>query len=254
MISPDIIEKTENIYTEGGRTDIKIKNIQYFDREQYNLNDEKDFGKYIDDIERIVRNSYEYRSLISYLKETSGMDECAVLENITSSGNTKVRIEIHHSPLTLYDIVCTVVNKRLDDDEDMDVFAVAEEVLYGHYARWVGLIPLSHTAHELVHNAYLFIPTDKVFGNYNQFVNYYHDYIGQTTLDALSAAEKESEDFNNEQMQIFNNHRVYVQMPNVVSQQYMDNTKNDVKSRVSEIKNNLKVMCRIVDNSKPKTS
>ena len=56
----------------------------------------------------------------------------------------------------------------------------------------VGLIPLSETVHELVHNGYLFIPTDAVYGKYKEFVQQYQDYLGpiKNTLDRLEEATK----------------------------------------------------------------
>ena len=102
MMNVECMNKVENIYEDGGTTIVDLQGDHYFDGEQYNLLDDKDFAKYISDLERIVRSSFEYRSLINYLKNTEGMDVCSLLENVSSRDNTKVKIEIHHSPLTLY--------------------------------------------------------------------------------------------------------------------------------------------------------
>ena len=42
-----------------------------------------------------------------------------------------------------------------------------------HYKHHVGLVPLSKTNHELVHDGKLFISENQIFGNYKQFVNNY---------------------------------------------------------------------------------
>ena len=62
---------------------------------------------------------------------------------------------------------------------------VAKEVMFLHYNLYVGLIPLSETVHELVHNNYLFIPMDKVLGKYQEFINLYQDYMTPEQLDVL---------------------------------------------------------------------
>ena len=54
------------------------------------------------------------------------------------------------------------------------------------------MIPLSETAHELVHKGRLFIPVDRVLGRYNAFVNYYKPFIEADQLETLDRIEKYS--------------------------------------------------------------
>ena len=171
MVNPELINKVNDIYNDGGQTVLEIQNPPYFDKMPYDLLEEKSFKKYMTDLERSVRNSFEYRELISYLKNTEGMDVCSFLDNVTSRDNSRVKIEIHHSPLTLYDICLAVFRKRQQRKESTNIEAVAQEVMYLHYIGWVGLIPLSSMVHDMVHNQYLFVPTDKVRGNYKAFVD-----------------------------------------------------------------------------------
>ena len=200
MINPEMINKVNDIYMNDSKTILEIKSLPYFDKMPYDLLDEKSFKKYMTDLERSVRNSFEYRNLIAYLKNTEGMDVCSVLDNVTSRDNSKVKIEIHHSPLTLYDICLAVFRKRQQRKESTNIEAIAQEVMYLHYIGWVGLIPLSSVVHDLVHNQYYFIPTDRVRGNYKEFVNYYYDFIDPDTLDSLDAAETVTAEYNNKQI------------------------------------------------------
>lgn len=261
MINNAFINHVENIYTDGGQTTINIKEAPIYDGDQYDLDDDKDFRHFLDDLKRTVRNSFEYRNMINYLKETDGMDECSVLENATSRDNSGVRIELHHSPLTLEDICLAVVKRRIANRENLDLNACAYEVMYNHYAKWVGLIPLSATVHELVHNAYFFIPPDKVFGDYRPFKETYYNYIDPAVLDSIDNAEQAAKDYDPGQMGIFNNHKIYVNPVNYDFNRFMD-LKPVISSRIDEIKSGQvpimpqetkKVMCRIVDNSKPRT-
>ena len=68
--------------------------------------------------------------------------------------------------------------------------AVAYEVLWVHYSLMLGLIPLSETVHELVHTNYIFVPTDRVYGYYKQFVQTYYNYIDPELLDRLDELER----------------------------------------------------------------
>ena len=72
MVNPELINKVNDIYDDGGQTVLEIQNPPYFDKMPYDLLEEKSFKKYMTDLERSVRNSFEYRELISYLKNTEG--------------------------------------------------------------------------------------------------------------------------------------------------------------------------------------
>ena len=248
MINADYMNKPNNIYDNNGETTLNIDPV-YFDQEQYDLTDDRDFSKYIKDIERVCRNSFEYKWLIHNLKTMNGMDQCAVLEGVSSRNDSKVKIELHHHPLTLYDIVMAVVRKRIKNNESIDIFAVANEVMYNHYLKHVGLIPLSQTVHEMVHNQFYFIPTDRQFGNYRPFVESYYNELDPEVLDALDNAEQATKDgaFNN-QNDVFNNHNIYIQQRDFNREEYINNIKPKISERIDDIKNNnntLKEMCTI---------
>lgn len=246
MINPETINKVNDIYMDGGNTILEINSMPYFDKMPYDLLEEKSFKKYMTDLERSVRGSFEYRSLIAYLKTTEGMDVCSFLENVTSRDNTRVKIEIHHSPLTLYDICLAVFKKRQARKESTNIEAVAEEVMYLHYIGWVGLIPLSATVHDMVHNQYLFIPTNKVRGNYKEFVNNYYNFIDPDTLDSLDAAEAATAEYNNKQMELFNNHKIYVNVDGSYGLPRKDEMKEVIKDRISQIKSNKVIAIKVV--------
>ena len=90
---------------------VKIpENIPDFELEDYDLMDDKDREKYINDLERCVRSSFEYRQMIQYLRDYMNMNSCAFMPNVTNETGRKVRIEIHHSPFTLRDICCIIIN------------------------------------------------------------------------------------------------------------------------------------------------
>lgn len=159
-----------------------INDIPVYDTEDYDLFNEKDFKKYIDDIERMVRSSKEYRDYIQYLRMYMDMNASAFLKNVTNIDTTKIKIEIHHTPFTLFDITLTVFNKRSRLSQSLDIEMVAKEVAYLHYFLYVGLIPLSKTEHKLVHNQALFIPLNLVLGKFEEFIEMYNKDIPEDAM------------------------------------------------------------------------
>ena len=249
MTNVQLLNHVDDIYTDGGMTILDIQEMPYFEQDQYDLMDEKDFKHYMSDLERTVRTSFEYRQLITYLKHTEGMDTCSFLENVSSRDSKKITIELHHSPLTLFDICLAVFKKRQQNNEDVSVNGVAEEVLWLHYAGWVGLIPVSSTVHDMIHNQFLFVPTNVVRGNYRAFVEAYYNYIDPETLDCIDNAEQATKDFNNKQMELFNVHRIYVNANGSYGLKRKEEAQSAIKQHITEVKSGLKEMCRIVDKS-----
>lgn len=191
MIDPDgIVIQNVNL-----PSNIKIKEVPEFALDScYCLEDEKEYNKFITDTERNVRRSMEYREFIKYLRENMQMNKCAFLQGVDNTETFDIRIELHHYPFSLHDIVEIVLRKRQYYNESVTLQAVSKEVMSLHYKLMVGLIPLSETVHELAHSSRLFIPVDKVIGRYNLFVDYYKPFIDPDQLETLSRIEKYSEE------------------------------------------------------------
>lgn len=165
------------------------------------LNTDKEKVKFIKRVETIIRSSMEYRDYISFLKEYVNMNQCAFFNNVSNSSSSKVRIEVHHDPLTLYDIVKIVVNKFIDEGIPLDDLYIADEVLALHYKNLVGLIPLSKSIHQIIHNSSeLFIPLNLVYGDYKKFLEEYNDYLDDDILDKVEKKINETKSVNRELM------------------------------------------------------
>lgn len=149
------------------------------ERRKYNLDNDKDRFKFITNIEKLCRQSLEYKTLIEYLKLNKGMNFCSFFHKVTKKnfGKTRISVEIHHEPFTLYDIVAIVLAKRQADELPLDMHEIAEEVMRLHYSGKVGLIPLSTTVHQLVHSGKFFIPLQYLDDGYNKFYQEYYNYI-----------------------------------------------------------------------------
>lgn len=237
MIDPDSIlvqEKNKNNV-------LKFNDIPEYDFITYDLEDDKQLKKYFRNIEQEIRSSFEYRQMINYLKNYMGMDNCSFIQ-VSSRDNYNIKIEIHHYPFSLYDIVTIVYGKRLYYQEPIDVELVAKEVTMLHYKLLVGLIPLSKTVHQLTHAGKIFIPIQNILGRYNLFIDFYKPFCSEEQLDTINRIEKYSEeqvsDLLNTQrileqnnISIQNNNNQY-QLPD------FNNIENALDTRISDIKNN----------------
>lgn len=175
---------------------IRLGDIPPFDVEDYDLTNPKRLTGFFFSVERIVRQSWCYKRLTNFLRQWSDMRKCAFYENVDSLDTTGIHIHIHHAPFTLFDIVSVVYQKRLACHEPLDEEDVAQEVAWNHYRMVCGLIPLSETVHELVHNGFLFVPTTAPFGYYKKFVVDYEPYIDRELKRVLAVNEAASMEFD----------------------------------------------------------
>lgn len=190
---------------------IKLTNIPPYDIQDWNLADQKDFKKFLAELEKSVRGSFEYQQYIQYLRNAFNMNSCAFYRNVTNVPNPKIKIHIHHDPITLYDICTIIFRKRQTLGELIDEESIAKEVMWNHYNGFVGLIPLSETAHELVHANYLFIPCTHVFGEYKEFVNMYKQFFTLDQLDLIKDIEDASALYNSDRVKhLFQQRFTYV--------------------------------------------
>lgn len=153
------------------------------------LQTDKDRHKFINRVEKVVRSSLEYRDYIQFLKDNVNLDSCIFFQNVTSGGTNKkgrISIELHHEPFTLYDIVNVVLTKYQEEGLPINDLNIADEVMALHYENKVGLVPLSKTAHQIIHNSTkLIVPLNMVHGNYSKFLEEYGDYVNDELYDKL---------------------------------------------------------------------
>lgn len=225
-----------------------IDDIPPYDIKDYDLFDEKDFNKYLQDIERIIRSSMEYREFINYLREYMDMNKCSFFENVSNINSYKIKIHIHHHPLTLYDIVVIVYNKRSFFEESLEAEMVAKEAMYIHYFMMVGLIPLSETVHDLVHDQLIFIPLDKVMGNWEEFLDTYSDFIPTETLEKIERYKRNTLGFSEEE-----NRKLLIQSPTYVKmQEDQDPNCTSVSYKLPEMNDIIDAMNKKIEDIKSK--
>lgn len=175
----------DNIKISKKNGDIEIsskENYQIISFFQGCILDNKEHKKFIYAVEKIVRTSNEYKKYLSFLKEENRLNRCSLLGNID---NEMASIELHHYPFTLYQIVELEVERMLKNKIKINTFNVANNVLKLHFKNLIGLVPLSITIHEAVHNGEIFIDLKQCYGKISEFVEIYKEYISNEDFDKL---------------------------------------------------------------------
>ena len=241
MRDPDNLHRFVD-YAEDVPNFIDLPELDPFTKPDYDLNDEKEYEHYLRDIEKVVRGSFEYQKMVGFLRENLDMNQCSFYQGVSNIDTTKIRIEIHHEPLSLYDIVSIVVKKRVHFGESLEIEYVAKEVTYNHYAMSVGLIPLSETVHELVHNQYLFIPNDKVFGNWRYFVNQYDPWIPEENKRILERIQELTDACADDDYKyLLEKHYIYVNDVDGYKFPKLEDVQKLLKDRINELINTPKI-------------
>ena len=181
----------KNGFTTGKRErakrtlDVTIEELPKRPTPKYNT--PRDREKYIKTCEMVIRKSNEYKDYIKFLKDNLKMDQCIVLSNLKNGNGRRYRIEIHHEPFTLFDIVETVISRKLEAGEPLNTLKIADEVMDLHYSGVIGLVPLTSTMHELVHNGRIFIPLQYIYHKYNEFFDNYETYMNDALKEKIDA-------------------------------------------------------------------
>ena len=149
---------------------------EYEYQENYETDTEKE--AIVKQAEALCRASMEYSDYIAYLRSNVGMNACAFFNNISKANSKKIRIEVHHAPLTLFDIIKLVLDRAIRTGDEINPMLLAEEATRIHYMNQVGLIPLSKTLHEVVHNSdKLVIPMYMVYGDFRAFLENFSEEL-----------------------------------------------------------------------------
>ena len=84
-----------------------------------------------------------------------------------------------------------------------------------------------------------------LFCYYNGNNNYYN-FIDPDTLDSLDAAEDATKEYNNKQMELFNNHKIYLNVNGSYGLPRRDEIQTLLKDRITEIKSGNTLVAKVV--------
>ena len=147
-----------------------------------NFNTEAEFMKFIRNCEKTIRGSIEYKEWRNYIIDILGINKCM----ITSEVIDECTIELHHHVPSLFVVIKTLINKKLDNEEEFSTFDVALEAIELHFKNKIGYVTLLKSMHEKFHNGFLPIPKDLVKGDYTYFLNEFGQYIDDEDLDVIN--------------------------------------------------------------------
>ena len=128
---------------------------------------EKDQVKFIKNVETAVRRSNEYRYWTSYITDALGHTTCS----LTKESMHECTIEIHHHPITLFNICIAVIQDLINKQEKFCSFDVSTKIIELHFQDKVGYVPLLSSLHEKYHNSFLDIPIELINGDYKYLLN-----------------------------------------------------------------------------------
>jgi len=178
-----LVEESKNqLVSNEVKLEIKdTKSGVYLSLRRSNFEDEKEEKRFFKNVERLVRGSIEYREWLAFVKDTLSLDFCAFTgETDAETGD----IEIHHHPLTLFDIVQAVTDTYIMNDKEFCTFDIASEVIDLHFKLKIGFVPLLGSLHKKFHNGYLDIPIEFVHGDYKYILDNYfiRDHVKEKVL------------------------------------------------------------------------
>ena len=162
------------------------------------IDNEQTFVKIIKSVEAQVRKSTQYRQYLSYLKSDFGLTNCAIFPNIEEDEEmqTNVKIEMHHFPFTLFDIVETVILNNIRNNAQFSTLTLASEVLGLHFNNLVGVVPLSKTAHQAVHAGVVFLDVSMVEGDVPTFVELFNGSFSSRCIESYNKSVKKKMDMS----------------------------------------------------------
>ena len=194
MRQPKIIRKPNAAELINRSTKIKVDISPQEHMSDYHIKDDsKKLKKFVKNIKKLMRSSYEYRQFNKFLKEHSGMGLCGNHPNITWEDGFS--IEIHHYPLTAEDIVYTVIYKRIEMNECLKMTSILDELIMLHYIGLIGLYPYCTTCHQ--HDSSVenddFIALDALYGSPEKFFELYGTFMTEDLQSKLKTYFKADE-------------------------------------------------------------
>lgn len=203
---------------------------------QLTISNEREKTKIVKRIERYIRGSNEYKDYIAFLRENVGMDACAFFNNINKDTSRSLRIEVHHTPYTLFDLTKIVVNKYIEEGLPLNELLIAEEVMKNHYSNMVGLIPLSKTLHQMVHgdnSEKIVIPAYMIFGNYKKFIEEYGQYMDDGDFKKIELLIQRTKEIKESDYNFLEQHYDYIEVDGFKLPERINDTEESEESIAS---------------------
>lgn len=146
-----------------------------------NFDSEADYKKFINNCMMLTRRCQEYKLWKGYLIDVLGANHCMVTNEVI----TEVTIDVHHHVPSMHALICALVNRHIEKNEEFCTLDIAAEAINLHFMNKVGYVTLAKTMHEKFHNGYLDIPIGMVRGDYKSFLERYSKYLDEEDLETI---------------------------------------------------------------------
>lgn len=144
--------------------------------------EEAEYIKFIKNCEKLLRGSLEYKLWRNYITDVLQIQTCAITEERRDQCTT----DIHHHPVSLYVIIKSLINEKLEKEEPFCSFDICTKAIELHFQNHVGFINLLSSIHEKFHNGFLNIPRSLIMGNYNAYLEEYSKYLDEAELEIIN--------------------------------------------------------------------
>lgn len=166
------------------------KNELYSDDYPFNLSlrirtfeNESDYNKFIKSCEKLIRNCLEYKLWRNYITDVLQIQSCS----ITKERMDECSVEIHHHIPSLFMLVKSLVNQKLENDEEFCSFDICVKAIELHFQNKMGFVVIITSLHEKFHNGFLNIPKSLIRGDYRYYLENYSKYLDEDDLDTLNS-------------------------------------------------------------------
>lgn len=147
----------------------------YIGKEEVYGNSYEEYEKFINGVEKLVRQDPRYSRWVAFQINDKGMKHCAFLGELQSEG---MELEMHHGPIfNLFDI-CDIVTRYYvnKDYPEIDTFFIADMVLKEHESDSIQVVSLSKMVHQTgVHGGHFFLHVKASTGRIDKFIDKYED-------------------------------------------------------------------------------
>lgn len=151
------------------------------------LEDEKGRFTFIKEVVSLCRKSPEYARYRAYLIEHVELTSCALLGGLSPEEVNSAGLELHHFPLSLFDIVELVLGQLEAEGGRVTTFAVANRVMACHWRGLVGLVPVTQTIHEAAHAGQVTIDLRSVYGAWPHLLEEHRLGVSEALAEKLRA-------------------------------------------------------------------
>ena len=112
MLVPERVNITDTSTIDVNRKEIFDQDIPELEFDYFSdFENPKSLDKFVKKVEKVIRGSFEYRRFVEAYRTIFTVENCAFFNNIKVSEKT-ARLELHHYPFSLYDLVSIEIKKQ----------------------------------------------------------------------------------------------------------------------------------------------